>query len=748
MRQFYKKLVPIVTFLVIYSLHARAYDCVVDGIYYNLHSDSYYEQYLGSDGVLRGRNVKSLWAEVVSGNYSGYVTIPDSIIYDEDTYLVKSIHDSAFFACTDLYSIDISDNVTSIGQSAFRGCTSLASVTIPKNVVSINRYLFEGCSSLSSVNIPNGVVWIYDCAFENCSALSSVIIPASVNHIGCAFKNCSALTSISIPDGVLTIGPETFRGCVSLASIDIPGSIQNIDSRAFQECSSLMAVTIPDGITRISEYTFYKCSSMTSVMIPDGVTMIDEGAFSKCESLTSLVIPGTVKTIGRGAFSVCSNLSDVQISNGVENLEYGAFNKCYSLSSLVIPNSVKSIGEYAFNGCRCSIICLNETPPSAENSSFNYNMTAYVPASAIESYRNADGWKEMEIKEVTAEMIGAPEMNVTATAGPSHLFVTGGYGNTSITVTEFGFEGYEPFEDEIEVYGLDPETEYAFTFYIDTKEAGRIKKECTFRTSELKINTTDPKVVSVENGRSNVIVSVQTNLDDNEKNVGFEWRREDAPEALRWNSAKIPLYDGMMEGYIRNVQADKFWWVRPYYLSDSGNYYYGEQVMWDANDISYCEPVVHTSKKVKISKNIATVEGYALSGTENISSQGMKYWKATNEGGEASEKQRDDAAEVKASGYSEVMTVDIKGLEYDATYNYVAFVMTADGKTYYGETRVFTTEPSPADVNVDGIVDISDIVAVINHIAGTNDYRRADVNADGLVDISDIVAIINAIASM
>jgi len=61
---------------------------------------------------------------------------------------------------------------------------------------------------------------------------------------------------------------------------------------------------------------------------------------------------------------------------------------------------------------------------------------------------------------------------------------------------------------------------------------------------------------------------------------------------------------------------------------------------------------------------------------------------------------------------------------------------------------VFTTEPSPADVNVDGIVDISDIVAVINHIAGTNDYRRADVNADGSVDISDIVAIINAIASM
>ena len=43
-------------------------------------------------------------------------------------------------------------------------------------------------------------------------------------------------------------------------------------------------------------------------------------------------------------------------------------------------------------------------------------------------------------------------------------------------------------------------------------------------------------------------------------------------------------------------------------------------------------------------------------------------------------------------------------------------------------------------------MDISDIVAVINQIAGTATYRYADVNEDKSVDISDIVAIINAIA--
>ena len=52
------------------------------------------------------------------------------------------------------------------------------------------------------------------------------------------------------------------------------------------------------------------------------------------------------------------------------------------------------------------------------------------------------------------------------------------------------------------------------------------------------------------------------------------------------------------------------------------------------------------------------------------------------------------------------------------------------------------------DVNRDRIVDISDIVAVINTIAGDRKYAgRADVNTDAKTDISDIVAIINIIAN-
>ena len=65
-----------------------------------------------------------------------------------------------------------------------------------------------------------------------------------------------------------------------------------------------------------------------------------------------------------------------------------------------------------------------------------------------------------------------------------------------------------------------------------------------------------------------------------------------------------------------------------------------------------------------------------------------------------------------------------------------------------GKLRVKSTVVKlKGDVNRDGKVDISDIVAIINQIAGTATYEDADVNEDDNVDISDIVAVINIIAA-
>ena len=54
------------------------------------------------------------------------------------------------------------------------------------------------------------------------------------------------------------------------------------------------------------------------------------------------------------------------------------------------------------------------------------------------------------------------------------------------------------------------------------------------------------------------------------------------------------------------------------------------------------------------------------------------------------------------------------------------------------------------DVNDDGMVDISDVVAMVNHILGNTSsssfkHQAADINNDGNIDISDVVSLVNLI---
>lgn len=62
---------------------------------------------------------------------------------------------------------------------------------------------------------------------------------------------------------------------------------------------------------------------------------------------------------------------------------------------------------------------------------------------------------------------------------------------------------------------------------------------------------------------------------------------------------------------------------------------------------------------------------------------------------------------------------------------------------------VFTTSEMAGDVNQDGSIDISDVVALVNYILGTEpkDFNKsaADMNKDNSIDISDVVAIVNFI---
>ena len=330
--------------LLLCSTSLLAHDFWFDGIYYKITSYA-------------GLTVEVTYAGTNASDYdeySGSVTIPESVMDNGKTYSVTSIGEHAFSYCSELTDVVIPNSVTSIGIYAFSGCSSLTSIVIPNSVTSIGIYAFYDCSSLTSVTIPNSVTYIGENAFSGCSGLTSVTIPNSVTSIGkSAFFGTAWYDNLS--DGVVYINDVlyNYKGTMpSGTSIEIKEGTVSISTYAFYRCSGLTSVTIPNSVTNIGYNAFYGCTGLTSVTIPNSVTSIGSSAFDGCFRLTSVTIPNSVTSIGSSVFKDCSGLTSVTIPNSVTSIGGAAFSGCSGLTSVTIPNSVTRIGDNAFYGCK------------------------------------------------------------------------------------------------------------------------------------------------------------------------------------------------------------------------------------------------------------------------------------------------------------------------------------------------------------------------------------------------------------
>jgi len=424
-----------------------------------------------------GEDVTSLGKYVFSGcTKMTSINIPINL---------TNIGEGAFYCCYGLSSINIPKTVTYIGKDAFFGCIGLLSIQvesgnrvydsrdncnaiiltagnslmqgcqntmIPNSVTTIGDYAFYSCP-LTSISIPNSVMSIGSYAFCGCTELTSISIPNSVTIIGLyAFASCKGLTSVSLSDNVGYIGDYAFFSCTGLTSITIPNSVTSIGSRVFNNCSGLTEIQVESGNTRYDSRN--DCNAIIetasnklllgckNTIIPNSVTSIGECAFGGCVGLTEIIIPKGVTSIGASAFSNCTNLTQIVIPNGVTSIGDVAFNQCYNLAIVVIPNSVTTIGEGAFLSAGFKeVYCYAEQVPKTGNNTFNYSCyqaSLHVPAGSIDTYRNAEQWKNFK------EIVALPAMDdYCMMVKDGKVWKTGiyGSGNPVRHVEYFYFDG-------------------------------------------------------------------------------------------------------------------------------------------------------------------------------------------------------------------------------------------------------------------------------------------------------------------
>ena len=385
-------------------LCAKAYDTLINGVYYNLDTANMRATVTHSDNA--------------DEMYVGNVVIPYCISHEDGVYSVSAVGDNAFRNCTELLSVKLPSTITYIGNYAFDGCINLTKLFIGSAVPpTLSNDSFLGMSRSNIVlYVPEKSMGIYKNSnlynyklwkdvrelFETVDGVyykfdketqQAIVTQGDVPYTGDV-----VIASKVIYEGeeytVSSIAENSFYNCKDCHSVVIPSSIKSIGRFAFTNCGEYRFdiyidslwdwcnITIPssggpafggyqvgNNFTQFPLYhLFLNGEEITDLVIPEGITEIKDNLFTSL-SVNSVVISNSVKTIGARAF-MNSSIRSITIPQSLTSIKSKAFVGCKGLQILHLSD----ISSW----CKCSIEC----PPFYE-SYRNYKCFVFLENSNI-----------------------------------------------------------------------------------------------------------------------------------------------------------------------------------------------------------------------------------------------------------------------------------------------------------------------------------------------------------------------------
>ena len=243
---------------------------------------------------------------------SGVLKIPETY----NGKKVTRIGQSAFRECSNIYDLEISDNVEKIDSNAFNWANNMKSLVIGKNVTSIGSYSFWHCNNLKSVTFKNN---------NDCWGVTS-------------FGECGNWTEINIDNTNTVYKVED-------------NILYSADGKALKLCprGHTGDFAVPETVETICQNAFAYTWSLSNVVITDNVKQINTNAFNS-SYIKSIIIGESVQNIGTAAFNNCSYLKNVTINSseiaGILSTSSACGNLLNSAETIYLKEGITNVGEY------------------------------------------------------------------------------------------------------------------------------------------------------------------------------------------------------------------------------------------------------------------------------------------------------------------------------------------------------------------------------------------------------------------
>lgn len=633
-----------------------------------------------------------------------------------------------------------------------RGVTD---VVVPQSVKTIGRKAFFGCDSLQNIMFDDGVsdLVIEERAFEKCKNINKFVITSAIKEVKYdAFKDAHINQLI-----ITTTRPESFyrtyflSGC-TIETIYAPASdLSTIKNYKSSSLIPLDAIYVASDITIGSRSIAFK---LVKNETPSGLDELPANTYP-CVKIgdTEIEADENGRYVHAGLVPERTFTYTISAKDSHGNKVGSAYSFTKKTASLFKSFTLYSGQTYvASSNIRLNVDPEMEQPdecrfvygPSYTKScDLKYSdevqsikLTGFWPSTTVTlKYQELKGGRVTYSKEYYIMTEG---MGLSAEFGkitPTSYTMTGSRNKTShdAEVVDEGWtldrETITRHGSTLHVTGCEPESYVNAGYAVMVKNGSETKLYYYSPSKSMQLPALTLETVTEAKATSNTValICATTNIDDEEANTGFEWRRYDAPDLVPSSKANCPVVDGVMTGALRNLSASTYYKFRPFYKAESGKTWYGEwSAFGTADAYVYFDPTVRTYAAVCHDENSATVSGFIIAGSDDIKEQGFEYWKrddayATTKHATAT---TDDNTHQTVVATGQRMSAVLQNLEPNTTYIVRAYVTTEHGTTY-GEEQIFSTPYSTAIGEVELDEAYSDHLAAKVTKVGNNDLHLA-----------------------